>query len=102
MACSSKPTEIVRHEPVIHSISPERSVVYISETITITASVSDEDDEDQLSYKWSASGGSFVSDRNNPTQWQSPNTAGTYMIRLVLSDGYFQTSKEINITAITR
>lgn len=102
LSCSDKPTEIVRHEPVIQSITPERSIIYTNDTIKIQASVSDEDQDDKLTYAWSATGGSFISETNNPTQWHSPDNSGDYIITLTVSDGYYNRSKTTTIKVVNR
>jgi len=102
IGCSSNPTQIVRHKPVIHSISAARAIIFVAETVEVQASVSDEDENDELRFNWSATGGTFINTFNNPTQWRAPNAIGTFTLTLSVSDGYFQISKSIQITVKTR
>lgn len=102
IACDSNPTQIIRHEPVIHSITPQRTVVYVNDAVEIKAEVSDADEKDELRFQWSATGGSFVSEKNNPTQWKAPNQTGEFAISLKLSDGYYEVSKSVNIRVTNR
>lgn len=101
MACS-EPTNIVRHVPFIQSITLERSLVFVGETINIQAAVGDQDPDDVLRYKWTATAGSFVNENNNPTQWRAPNQPGACTITLILSDGYYEISKSAVINVINR
>lgn len=99
--CQS-PTEVLRFEPVIHSISLERTIIYSGESVGVSASVSDADENDTLTFRWHASGGDFVNEKNNPTQWRAPNTVGDYTLTLVVTDGYYEVSKSTTIKVINR
>lgn len=102
VAACSNPTEIVRHEPEIHAISLERTIVFVAETVGVSASVSDADKQDTITFHWSADAGSFVSETNNPTQWRAPNSAGEYSLTLVITDGYYEAAKSAEITVKNR
>ena len=70
--------EILRHPPVIHSISASRTIIYPTQFIDIEANVSDEDEEDTISFLWeSMCEGHFVNMYNNPTQWYAPEYPDT-------------------------
>ena len=100
--CScDQPTEIVRHSPVIKSISSSRTITFPKEFIDIGADVSDKDEEDELTYLWQSTCGRFVNIHNNPTQWQSPDYPDSCIITLTVSDGYFEVSKSTAILVIS-
>lgn len=101
-SCENNPAKIIRHKPVIQSITLQKSSLYPRETIIVTASVSDDDETDELKFKWESTCGSFISEINNPTSWQAPGQAGTCSITLNLSDGYFTTAKSVNVKVIER
>ncbi|GAI03134.1 unnamed protein product, partial [marine sediment metagenome] len=44
-------------------------------------------------------GGSWYGTTTNPARWRSPDTAGTYTITCIVSDGKDTNSKSILITA---
>jgi len=99
--CQS-PTEVLRFEPVIHSITLERTIVYTGEAVGVSANASDADENDTLTFRWHATGGDFVNEKNNPTQWRAPNTAGDYTLTLTVTDGYYEVSKTATIKVINR
>jgi hypothetical protein len=87
---------------VIHSLTLDRTVIYVAESVGVSAHVSDADENDTLTFRWSADGGDFVNEKNNPTQWRAPNVAGKYTLTLVVTDGYYETSKSVGISVINR
>ncbi len=97
----SDPVSEKQHKPVINSITFDRSQIYIKEFITITAAVSDEDN-DPIKYSWTADGGDFTSTKNNPTQWHASAQPGTFTITLKASDGNFSLEKSKQIKVISK
>jgi hypothetical protein len=98
----SEPVKVVRHAPEIKSLTADKTIVYVNEFITLQANVVDEDKEDELSFEWSTTAGNLINTKNNPTQWQAPPTAQTVTISLMVSDGYFETSKTLDIVVKAR
>ena len=97
-ACSNPVAEKI-YKPEINSISFDRSQIYVKEFITVQAGVTDKD-KDELSYNWTADGGTFTNPKNNPTQWHAGSTAGTFTITLTVSDGTFTVEKSKTIKVI--
>lgn len=100
IAACSDPVSQELHKPVINSISFDRSQIFVNEFITVTADVSDKDN-DPLVYTWSANGGTFTSTKNNPTQWHAGSTPGTYTLKLSVSDGTFTVEKSKDIKVVS-
>jgi hypothetical protein len=50
-------------------------------------------DEDELSYNWSADGGTFIGE-GSTVQWKAPDEAGSYTISVEVSDGSDDTATE--------
>ncbi len=98
----SEPTRVLQHSPVIHSIAVDRSQVYPQEFVTVQAKVSDQDQGDKLTYRWTANGGAFVNSSNNPTQWHAPSFPATYTLTLAVSDGIFQVTDSTTVKVIPR
>ena len=99
LACS-EPVSVVKHKPVIRSITLSRTQIYVDEFITVQADVADED-KDELSYTWSADGGIFINPKNNPTQWHAKTEPGTYTINLSVTDGTFIVEKATQVQVIS-
>lgn len=80
-ACSQK-----NNAPVINGItmSPFDSI-FASGTLELTADAVDEDDDD-LTYAWSASGGSISAMTGQTIDWMAPVDTGHYMITLKVED----------------
>ena len=97
----SDPVRLEQHKPIIHSISFDRSQIYIREFITIHAVVT-EKDNDVIQYTWMADGGMFTNAHNNPTQWHAPAQPGTFTITLTVSDGVFTVSDAKQIIVISK
>jgi len=98
-ACS-EPVSVVKHKPVIHSITLSRTRIYVDEFITIQADVTDKDG-DELGFTWSADGGTFINPKNNPTQWHAKADPGTYTINLSVTDGTFIVEKSAQVQVIS-
>ena len=75
---------IVNHPPRIKSLSTEKQVVIIGDTCTIYCTAVD-NDNDQLNYQWSVSGGS-ISGTGPIVNWSTPSTAGNYSVKCTVND----------------
>jgi hypothetical protein len=106
-ACGGAPTEPTDTEqtnrnPVINSLSGNPSSIVTGDISRITCAASDPDG-DQLSYNWSATGGS-ITGTAEIVNWTAPGTAGTYSISATVTDGRGGTAIEsytITVTAVT-
>jgi hypothetical protein len=82
--------------PVINGIAAERSRANRGESIVVECLALDADQQD-LTYTWSASGGTFAGD-GPTTAWLAPDEPGTYTIMVVVTDGSGgEASAELNI-----
>ncbi len=100
--CPTCPDESQNHAPVINEILTSPSTFNDGDYI-LTAVATDKDG-DTITYHWSCSGGeirtglSAYGITTNPAIWVSPDTAGTYTITCIVSDGKDTDSKSISIT----
>lgn len=87
------------HSPVIIDVSMNPNSTSAGAIYTFTVDVMDEDD-DELSYKWTASGGSFVSETNMPdVRWRSPSSGmgQTFTVSVEVSDGEYMAKKDVAV-----
>lgn len=83
--------------PVISSITADPSSIELNGTSTITCDATD-DDGDNLSYSWSATGGN-ISGSSSMITYTAPNTDGTYTITCTVNDGNGgEDSETVNVT----
>jgi len=87
----SQPTEQQNSPPVIHYLTAHnltaQKQVAPSSGITVRC-VATDDNEDRLSYKWSATGGEIQSKGEaEDILWIAPDTAGNYTITVEVNDG---------------
>ncbi len=74
--------------PVIISMTAEPDSVYPGDTVTLTYTAWDPDDDGRLTF-WECPYGKWVQEnalRNKPPQWIAPKATGEYFIRLRVSD----------------
>jgi hypothetical protein len=84
---SSCKKENPNKKPIISSIIHSPDNVYLGDTCTIIVYASDPDG-DNLTYNWSCPTGEIYSGNGtNTIDWITPNTAGTYVITVDVSDG---------------
>ena len=76
---------LINKVPVIESLTPERKVAMLTQSIPITCIASDLDG-DELSYQWTATGGS-ISGEGPSVIWIAPDTGGRYFITVTITDG---------------
>jgi hypothetical protein len=72
--------------PVITSLSAAPGTVEPGGTVTLTASASDANPADTLTYAWSASSGTFAQPSNLSTAWTAPSSAATVPLTLTVTD----------------
>ena len=77
-------TATINHPPAIDSLTAEPQRVKKAKTSTIKCLATDPDG-DELTYTWSASGGS-ISGKGSVATWVAPDTYGTYNITVTVTD----------------
>jgi len=78
-------TDSENHPPIIEALTAGPPIVLTGRATTVTCLVTDEDD-DQISYVWSASGGSITENGESIT-WTAPAVPCTCVISVSVSDG---------------
>ncbi len=78
-------TMLANHRPAITSLEAEPERVLPSGSCQIVCTASDRDG-DELSYKWSASGGGINGEGATVT-WTAPNSEGSYNVTVTVTDG---------------
>jgi hypothetical protein len=73
--------------PFIDSLVVSSSTVEPSATVSLNAVAHDEDTNDTLTYKWTASAGTFAASNSSAPIWTAPATPGRYELTLTVSDG---------------
>jgi len=89
------------HPPVIESLEMDATEVEVSTSWKVVCAASDEDGHD-LSYEWSADGGSFSGEGSTVT-WTGPDGDGAYTITVKVSDtqgGEATESVEIDVLLV--
>ena len=77
-------TVLANHRPAITSLTARQEEVLSSGSSQIVCDASDPDG-DELSYEWSASGGS-ITGTGSVVNWLAPGEAGTYDITVLVTD----------------
>lgn len=91
--CTAPP---INHAPTIISLTVDTpNPIEVNQSTTITCYASDQDN-DQLTYTWTMSGGTIVGS-GSAVIWTAPSTAGTYNITCTVSDGELSATKNIVI-----
>ncbi len=78
-------TVMATQAPVVSSVTAEPAEVQPEDTSTITCDASDPDG-DELSYTWSASGGT-ISGAGRTVTWKAPAVTGEFLITVKVDDG---------------
>jgi hypothetical protein len=71
--------------PIINDITYSPSPVATSKEISLTCTATDPGGL-TLEYSWSASAGTLIKTRGESVQWISPSTAGTYSLRVTVTN----------------
>ena len=79
--------------PEIASLTPSATVVGPGGSCTLTCTASDPDEDDILTYAWSATAGAITGTGSSAT-WTAPATEGTYTISVIVSDDKGGTATE--------
>ena len=83
--------------PIINSLTTEKEVTTLSES-QIACEAGDVN-SDNLTYKWSADGGTIKGEGSNIT-WVAPDAAGNYTIKVTVADGKGGTVSESATIAV--
>ena len=90
---------IFNAEPIITSLTADNITVSPGETVALTCSAED-DDEDSLTYDWACTNGSLAPNGSTAI-WIAPGYPGTYSISCEVTDGNDGSTIEIiDITVI--
>ena len=73
------------HPPVINDITFNQTDIYPQDNVICTVDATDED-EDPLTFTWSATGGSFSSTTGETVTWTAPSDTGDYTITVEAKD----------------
>ena len=71
--------------PVISEVKLSSDTAYVNKQYELTAKASDPDG-DNLSYKWTVSGGSLAADNQAAVKWNTPSKADNYDVKVVVTD----------------
>ncbi|MFP2906515.1 Ig-like domain-containing protein [Pyxidicoccus sp. 3LFB2] len=80
------PAPFGNEAPVIGSVVASRTTVPLGNTVTLTASASDPNPTDTLTYNWMATQGSFSTTSAASTTWTAPSTAGIASLTFEVRD----------------
>lgn len=103
VSCSTPPSPPppVNHMPRILSLTAERVEVPVTQRTRITC-VAVDSDGDNLSYSWSASGGS-VEGAGSEVVWVAPEAPAKYTVKVTVTDGNGgEASQSLDLTAAVR
>jgi hypothetical protein len=84
--------------PVINSLVASADWILPSGNLDVTCDATDTDD-DELSYVWSANGGSFTG-TGYEVVWTAPEQVGTYAITVITADTYGGSDTETLVTVV--
>jgi hypothetical protein len=83
--------------PVINSLNADQNPIEVNQTVTILCSATDQDIE-TFTFRWSVNG-EIIEEESSSLSWRAPDTAGTYNITCVVSDGRGgEDSESVSIT----
>src|SRR4030065_1685783 len=91
------PTPPPNEPPIINSLTAEKEVLTLSES-PIACEAGDVN-SDNLTYKWSADGGTIKGEGSNIT-WVTPDAVGNYTIKVTVADGKGGTVSESATIAV--
>jgi len=99
-ACSSELFQ-TNKKPVIESLNADHYEVHPGDTVRVWAEVKDEDN-DVLTYAWSAAAGSFIPPANgSEVFWKAPAGGGSFLVTLTASDESESVSSSIQVTVLS-
>jgi hypothetical protein len=90
--CFNKP-------PTITSLTPSSTEVARGESCTVSCVASDDNEDNVLTYAWSATGGA-ISGTGDSINWTAPTNEGSYSVSVTVSDGEEAASDSCNIQVV--
>lgn len=87
--------EHINQAPMIESLEADHAFLLANASTNITCTAVDED-EDELSYAWSAPNGGMLSGEGSTVSWEAPGETGEYLISCIVADP-FQASDSMSI-----
>jgi len=96
LACSDNPSEPENRPPVLREIIVQPTSVVPGGQAQVTALANDPDNL-PLTYRWSATAGTFEDPGVDPAVWTAPDSSGTFWIRLEVSDGTYTASDSTTV-----
>jgi len=72
--------------PVMEGVESSIAIIAPGQSVSITATASDPDN-DFLNYYWRANGGMLSLSDGSGIEWQAPDAPGTYTIEVIVNDG---------------
>lgn len=100
-ACSYKRITVTvtqpNRDPFISSCSAATQECEVGDVLALTVQAAD-DDNDELSYAWTATGGLLSNSDDQMPRWTLPSDAGTYTATVTVTDGHAPVSCETSIT----
>jgi hypothetical protein len=85
--------------PTITSLTPSATEVTLGGSCTVSCVASDDNEDNVLTYAWSATGGS-ISGTGDTITWTAPTTEGSYTVTATVSDGEEAASESCNIQVV--
>jgi len=74
-------------DPIITKITADRQEVHINESVVLQVDAKDnQDSTGELEYFWVTSAGTLINPTSSITVWQTPSTAGTATISIIVRD----------------
>jgi len=93
--------KLANRVPVIKKVEADRYTVLVGDTVTVNVNASDPD-EDELTYSWSANGGSFINRHEAIVQWIAPDVEDVFDLEVTVKDKNGGEAKDIlSITVIS-
>jgi len=77
--------KLANRAPVIKKIEADRYTVLVGDTVNVSVEASDPD-EDELTYSWSANGGTFITRHEAAVQWIAPAFEDVFELAVAVKD----------------
>jgi len=77
--------KLANRAPVIHKVSADRYTVFVGDTVNVSVDATDPD-EDELTYSWSATGGTFINRHQQSARWIAPKREDSFDLQVTVRD----------------
>lgn len=74
--------------PMIDTVTATAMEVSPNEVVSFRVTAHDEDNDDKLTYSWTAQSGSFDQTNTTSAKWTAPQTEGSYRVTITVSDNH--------------